>query len=188
VSEAKRLRSLEDENGKLRKLLAEAMLNVPVLSFRQRGGVEGHRGKKVVTPGAKREAVAHAQSAFGLSERRACGIIGVSRHGNSYASWRPDNGVLRERLRDLASERRRFCYRRLGYLQARERITPDHKKLLRIYRKEGLKVRRRNGRKRALWTRAPMTVPQGPNQRWSLDPSTTLQALRTCFVSDASQD
>ncbi len=53
-------------------------------------------------------------------------------------------------------------------------MAPNHKKLLRIYREEGLKVRRRGGRKRALGTRAPMTVPQEPNQRWSLD-----------FVSDA---
>ena len=57
---------------------------------------------------------------------------------------------------------------------AREGIAPNHKKLLRICREEGLKVRRRSGRKRALGTRAPMTVPQRPNQRWSLD-----------FVSDA---
>jgi putative transposase len=139
----------------------------------------------VVTPAAKREAVAHAQTVFGLSERRACGIIGVSRRVNSYALQRPDDGALRVRLRDLASERRRFGYRRLGYLLAREGITPNHKKLLRIYREEGLKVRRRSGRKRALGTRAPMTVPLRPNQRWSLDPSTALQALRTCFVSDA---
>jgi putative transposase len=128
----------------------------------------------VVTPAAKREVVAHAQAVFGLNERRACGIIGMSRRVNSYASQRPDDGALRMRLRDLASERRLFGYRRLGYLLAREGITPNHKKLLRIYREEGLKVRRRSGRKRALGTRAPMTVPQRPNQRWSLD-----------FVSDA---
>jgi putative transposase len=128
----------------------------------------------VVTPAAKREAVDRAQTAFGLSERRACGIIGVSRRVNSYASRRPDDGALRGRLRDLAAERRRFGYRRLGYLLAREGIRPNHKKLLRIYREEGLKVRRRSGRKRALGTRAPMTVPLRPNQRWSLD-----------FVSDA---
>ena len=127
-----------------------------------------------MTPAAKREAVAHAQAVFGLSERRACGIIGVSRRVNSYAARRPDDGALRVRLRDLASERRRFGYRRLGYLLAREGIMPNHKKLLRIYREEGLKVRRRSGRKRALGTRAPMTVPLRPNQRWSLD-----------FVSDA---
>ena len=53
-------------------------------------------------------------------------------------------------------------------------MTPNHKKLLRIYREEGLRVRRRGGLKRPLGTRAPMTIPQGPNQRWSLD-----------FVSDS---
>jgi putative transposase len=102
---------------------------------------------------AKLEAVAHTRTVFGLSERRACGIIGVSRRVNSYASQEPDDGALRVRLRDVASERRRFGYRRLGYLLAREGITPNHKKLLRIYREEGLKVRRRRGRTTALVAR-----------------------------------
>ena len=52
---------------------------------------------------------------------------------------------------------------------AREGIVMNHKKLLRLYREENLRVRRRRGRKRAMGTRAPMTLPQGPNQRWSLD-------------------
>jgi putative transposase len=116
----------------------------------------------------------HAQAAFGLSERRACGLVGVSRRVARYRSTRPDDAPLRVRLRELAAERRRFGYRRLRYLLAREGMRPNHKKLLRIYREEGLRVRRRGGRKRALGTRAPMTIPQGPNQRWSLD-----------FVSDS---
>lgn len=91
-----------------------------------------------------------------------------------YEPARGDDGVLRTRLRELAAQRRRFGYRRLGYLLAREGLKPHHKKLLRIYREEGLKVRRRGGRKRALGTRAPIALPQGPNQRWSLD-----------FVSDS---
>jgi putative transposase len=128
----------------------------------------------MVTPDAKRNAVAHARETFGLSERRACSLIGVARRVVRYEPTRPDDAGLRVRLRELAGERRRFGYRRLGYLLAREGMAPNHKKLLRIYREEGLKVRRRGGRKRALGTRAPMTMPQGPNQRWSLD-----------FVSDA---
>ena len=128
----------------------------------------------MVTPDAKRRAVQHIREQFGLSERRACGIVGVSRRVVRYEPTRPDDRALRKRLRELAAERRRFGYRRLGYLLAREGLTPNHKKLLRIYREEGLKVRRRGGRKRALGTRTPMAVPQGPNQRWSLD-----------FVSDA---
>jgi putative transposase len=128
----------------------------------------------MVTPGAKREAVAHAREHHGVSERRACALVGVSRRVIRYEPTRPDDGALRQRLRELAAERRRFGYRRLGYLLAREGITPNHKKLLRIYREEGLRVRRRGGRKRALGTRRPMVLPDGPNQRWSLD-----------FVSDS---
>jgi putative transposase len=84
----------------------------------------------MVTPGAKREAVAHAREQHGLSERRACSLVGVSRRVIRYEPTRPDDGALRQRLRELAAERRRFGYRRLGYLLAREGITPNHKKLL----------------------------------------------------------
>jgi putative transposase len=86
-----------------------------------------------------------------------------------YVHRRSDDGDLRSRLREIALERRRFGYRRLGIMLAREGIVMNHKKLLRLYREENLRVRRRRGRKRAMGTRAPMTLPQGPNQRWSLD-------------------
>lgn len=131
----------------------------------------------MVTPAARRSAVAHARENFGLSERRACSMIGVARRVVRYRSIRPDDGAIRARLGALAQERRRFGYRRLGYLLAREDIHMNRKKLIRLYSEEGLKVRRRGGRKRALGTRAPMALPQGPNQRWSLD-----------FVSDAFTD
>ena len=110
----------------------------------------------MVTPGAKREAVAHAREHHGVSERRACALVGVSRRIIRYEPSRPDDGALRQRLRELAAERRWFGYRRLGYLLAREGITPNHKKLLRIYPEEGLRVRRRGGRKRALGMRRPI--------------------------------
>jgi len=51
------------------------------------------------------------------------------------------------------------------------------KRFRRLYREEGLQVRKRNGRKRALGLRAPMTLPTHPNERWSLD-----------FVSDSFTD
>lgn len=101
----------------------------------------------------------HAQAAFGLSKRRACDIVGISRRVARYRSTRSDDAPLRVRLLELPTERRRFGYRRLGYLLAREGMASNLKKLLRIYREEGLRVRRRNGRKRALGTRAPMTIP-----------------------------
>ena len=123
----------------------------------------------MVTPAAKREAVAHLRSAFDMSERRACRTIGCVRMTMRYRCRRPDDAALRQRLRALAHERRRFGYRRLHVLLRREGFTVNHKRLFRLYREERLMVRLRRGRKRALGTRAPMPVPQWPNDRWSLD-------------------
>jgi putative transposase len=104
----------------------------------------------------------------GFSQRRVCRLITVD---PKTVRRRPgaDSAEIRQRLRELAGERRRFGYRRLGILLAREGMVMNQKKLLRLYREEGLSVRRRRGRKRATGTRAPMVLPQGPNQRWSLD-------------------
>ena len=123
----------------------------------------------MVTPAVKREAVAHLRSAFDMSERRACRTIGCVRMTVRYRCCRPDDAELRQRLRALAHERRRFGYRRLHVLLQREGFKVNHKRLFRLYREECLMVRRRGGRKRALGTRAPMLVPQWPNDRWSLD-------------------
>jgi putative transposase len=123
----------------------------------------------MVTPAARREAVAHLRLAYQVSERRACLAIGTDRTSVRYRSRRPDDAAVRAKLRELASVRRRFGYRRLHILLRREGIAMNHKKLRRLYREERLQVRRRGSRKRALGTRAPMTIPQGANQRWSLD-------------------
>jgi putative transposase len=123
----------------------------------------------MVTPAAKREAVAHLRSAFDMSERRACRIIGCVRMTVRYRSRRSNDAELRARLRALAHERRRFGYRRLHVFLKQEGFLVNHKRLFRLYREERLMVRRRGGRKRALGTRAPMSIPQLPNDRWSLD-------------------
>src|SRR5947209_6771559 len=132
-------------------------------------GAEGSRGKEVVTPAGKRKAVAHLVDAFGMSERRACKAIGCCRMTMRYQTTRADDASLRQRMRAIAHERRRFGYRRLHVLLKREGYVINHKKLFRLYREEKLTVRRRGGRKRAIGTRAPMTVPMAPNDRWSLD-------------------
>ena len=123
----------------------------------------------MVTPAAKREAVAHMRTRFAVSERRACSVIEVDRMMVRYRSTRPDDGTLRERLKALAQERRRFGSRRLHVLLRREGYAVNHKRLFRLYREERLMVRRRGGRKRAVGTRAPIMLPDGPNVRWSLD-------------------
>jgi len=123
----------------------------------------------VVGPAAQREAVAHLQASFGLSERRACSLIGVDRTTIRYRSCRPDDAALRSRLRELAHERRRFGYRRLFVLLRREGETAGLNRVYRLYREEGLTVRRRQARRRAVGTRAPILVEAKANARWSLD-------------------
>lgn len=105
----------------------------------------------------------------GYSQRRACGLVDLHPKTYRYASRRPDDAALRTKLKELASQRRRFGYRRLGLLLARQGIKLNAKKLYRLYKEERLSVRKRGGRKRALGTRAPMAIPQGRNLRWSLD-------------------
>ena len=131
----------------------------------------------MVTPAAKREAVAHLRTLFEVSERRACKVLGADRTSVRYRGQRADDAIVRTRLRELAAIRRRFGYRRLLVLMRREGLIMNHKKFRRLYREERLQVRRRGRRKRALGTRAPLTIPQVANQRWSLD-----------FLSDAFAD
>ena len=125
----------------------------------------------------RKAAVARLVEQRGLSQVRACRLVGLNRSSMHYRPRRPDDSLLRQRLRELAAERRRFGYRRLGWLLEREGHVLNRKKLYRLYREEKLMVRRRRGRKRALGTRAPMTLPGAINQRWSLD-----------FVADALSD
>ena len=108
-------------------------------------------------------------AAHGLSQRRACRLVGMDRSSLQYRSRRPDDGPIREKLRSLAAERRRFGYRRLGWMLERQGLKMNLKKVYRLYKEEGLAVRRRRGRRRAVGLRAPILLPQGPNQRWSLD-------------------
>jgi putative transposase len=131
----------------------------------------------MVTPAARRDAVAHLETAFEMSERRACKILGCCRMTVRYKAIRIEDVALRDRMKAIAHERRRFGYRRLHVLLRREGYVVNHKRLFRLYREEKLAVRRRGGRKRAMGTRAPMLVPLAPNERWSLD-----------FVSDQMTD
>ena len=112
-----------------------------------------------------------------MSERRACGLSGLGRSSYRYRRQRPDEAGLRKRLKDLATERRRYGYRRLSVLLRRDGQTENHKRIYRLYREEGLSVRRRKRKRIGAVERQPLTVPTGVNQRWSMD-----------FVSDALSD
>ena len=161
VSEAKRLKALEDENAKLKKLLAEHMLDMAAM--------KELLSKKMVTPAVKRDAVAHLKAHLGLSERRACQIAGADRKMVRYQSQHAPDTELSGRLQDLANERRRFGYRRLFVLLGREGEASGINRIYRLYREEGLTVRKRKARCKALGTRAPILIEARANAPWSLD-------------------
>jgi len=123
----------------------------------------------MVGPAAKRDGVAHLQAELGLSERRACSIVNADRKMIRYRSCRRPDTELRTALRELANARRRFGYRRL-FVLLRQRGEPSGiNRIYRLYREEGLAVRKRRARRRAVGVRAPILVEATPNARWSLD-------------------
>ncbi|WP_144408683.1 IS3-like element IS407 family transposase [Burkholderia mallei] len=162
VSEARRLKGLEVENARLKKLLAEAMLDMEALKVVVKG--------KPLSPQAKREAVLAIREKVNISERRACRLVGLSR-GVLHYDAKPDheNEVLAARLVKLAHERRRFGYRRLHALVEREGTHANHKRIYRLYREAGLAVRRRRKRHGVMIEREQLALPGAPNEVWSID-------------------
>ncbi len=116
----------------------------------------------------RREAAQRAIRDHDISQRRACRLVGVDPKTVRRKTV-PDNPEIRKAMKEIASKRRRFGYRRIGVLLTRKGYVMNHKKLYRIYTEEKLAVKRRRGRKRARGTRTPMPEASEPNDRWSLD-------------------
>jgi len=103
------------------------------------------------------------------SERRACELVGIVRSSCRYQARRRDDPALRERLRELAAERRRFGYRRLTVMLRREGWPVNHKRVYRLYSEEGLSVRHRQRKRLKAVARNPLLLPTRPNQVWTMD-------------------
>lgn len=121
-------------------------------------------------PAQRRAAVAYVQEQFGLSQRRACRLVGGARSTIRYQRrGRGDDVALRRRLREVAAQRPRFGYRRLHVLLRREGIMVNHKRVERLYREEGLAVRRRIRKSLTPVLRGRPAPPQRANEQWALD-------------------
>jgi putative transposase len=132
----------------------------------------------MVTATQRRQVVTHLRAAFGLSARRACRLVALSRSRWHYRPQRPLRDLpIRARLRELAAARPRFGYQRLHLLLRREGVVVNHKRVYRLYREERLLVRPHRGRKRAAVPRVPLVAPTRPNERWGMD-----------FIHDACAD
>jgi putative transposase len=106
---------------------------------------------------------------YGVSERRACGLLGICRSVYYYRRKPRDDEAIRQRLRELAFSRPRFGYQRLYILLRREGWLVNHKRVLRIYREEELAVRTKKRRKLAARLRVVPPPPAKTNDRWSMD-------------------
>lgn len=123
-----------------------------------------------MTPAQRRAAVAWVRERHALSERRACRLVGIGRSTLRYRPrGRADDGAMRRRLRELAAARPRFGYRRLHVLLRREGVIINHKRVERLYRAEGLAVRRRTRKRVARDGRGRAALPARPNQQWGID-------------------
>ncbi|MBU3262222.1 IS3 family transposase [Roseovarius sp. PS-C2] len=160
VSDVAKLRAMEDENARLKRLLADTMLDNAVL--------KDLPGKELTTPVERREAALRAMRDHDISQRRACRLVGVDPK-TVRRERPPDNPEIRKEMKAVAAKRRRFGYRRIGVMLERKGMIMNHKKLYRLYTDEKLGVRRRRGRKRARGSRTPMPEALRPGERWSLD-------------------
>jgi putative transposase len=131
----------------------------------------------MVSPAMRREAAGWLTQEFTVSQRRACRTIDLGLSSCRYQSRQGDGGVILERLKAIAYERPRFGYRRLHVMIQREGFNVNHKRVYRLYKQEGLVVRRKKKKRISLLTRKPLPMGNGPNERWSMD-----------FVSDQLAD
>ncbi|WP_395689326.1 IS3 family transposase [Caenimonas koreensis] len=167
VSEAKRLRELESENAKLKKLLAEAHLDIHALKGVFRG--------KALAPRARRAAIEAMVQQYDLSERRACRLVGLSR--DCYRNPPVEtqlNQQLSAQIVEIAHARRRFGYRRVHDMLRPQFPDVNHKRVYRLYSEASLSVRKRKKAKRPTSERVPLQLAQRVNEVWSMD-----------FVSDS---
>lgn len=123
----------------------------------------------MVSPQARREAVAVLKVAWQLSERRACGLMNISTSVLRYHARPDSNGQLRERIAALAGQRRRFGYRRIHVLLKREGWHINVKRVYRLYCNAGLAVRKRSRKRIGVTERVPLLLPATPNHAWSMD-------------------
>ena len=131
----------------------------------------------MVSPQAKREAatVLRVEHDFGVT--RACGLVQISRSLYRYRSRLGSCTELRERIGDIAAQKRRYGYRRVYLRLKREGWVVNRKRVYRLYREAGLAVRRRKRKRIGLVERKPLPKPQAANLSWSMD-----------FVSDGLAD
>ena len=134
---------------------------------------EGSCGGKLLSPAGRRDAVEHVRRRLGVSERRACRVLKQSRTTQRYVPRQPDDEqVLTERIVNLAREYGRYGYRRVTALLRMEGWLVNHKRVQRIWRREGLKVPKKQPKRARLWLNDGSCIrlrPENKDHVWAYD-------------------
>lgn len=144
----------------------------------------------MVSPQAKRQALRHLTDDHHVSQRRACQLVGIPRSTARYQPHgRADDGELVEAVRDFAYRFPQYGYRHITARMRREGYTINHKRVERIWRREGLQLPRRKRVKRRFGERGDVKQrAQYPNHVWSYDftedRTTRGQRVRVLVVMD----
>ncbi len=121
-------------------------------------------------PGRARALVDYLRASYRISIRRACRAFPLERSTYHYRSRRPDQAVLRKRIREIAETRVRYGYRRIHVLLQREGWQVNAKRVYRLYSEEGLQLRNKTPkRKVSAKLRENRSPPAGPNEVWAMD-------------------
>ncbi|MEA4893587.1 MAG: IS3 family transposase [Peptococcaceae bacterium] len=169
VNEAKRLKQLEEENRRLKEMVADLSLDNKIL--------KDVLFKKRLKPAVKRKIAAEVQKCYEISERRACRLMGISQNSKRYKPTdKSRDALVIERLMSLSARWKRFGYRRLHVMLLREGFEINHKKTYRLYKDAGLTLQKRSKKKKYEKRGMPERTVMEINARWSMD-----------FVSDRTR-
>ncbi|WP_456306517.1 IS3 family transposase [Muricoccus nepalensis] len=173
LDQVRRLRELERENARLRKAVSDLTLDKVILKEAANG--------KILSPARRRAAVGHVRDELGVSERRACAVLGQHRSTQRKVPHAADDeAALTASIIGLAKQYGRYGYRRITALLRTEGWRCNHKRVERIWRREGLEVPARQPKRGRLWLNDGSCVrlrPERPNQVWAYD-----------FVGDRTRD
>nr|WP_152034529.1 IS3 family transposase [Burkholderia contaminans] len=156
------LKQLQDENARLKKLVAELSLDKAIL--------QDVAFKKVARPALRKDVVDYVVSHYGLTMRRACRLVKQPRSVQYYRSVKDPRPELRARMREIAHTRVRYGYRRVHVLLRREGWQLGRNQTYRLYCEEQLQLRSKLPKRRKMVvTRVAKIVPVKPNDAWSMD-------------------
>ena len=165
IDQVKRLKQLETENTRLKRAVADLTLDNQILKEASEG--------KLLSPTRRRRCVEHVKEIFDVSERRTCKVLTQPRSTQRYEPMPPeDEQLLTDGIVELASRYGRYGYRRITALLRHRGWSVNHKRVERIWRREGLKVPSKQPRRARLWLNDGSCIrlrPERANHVWAYD-------------------